>query len=341
MKIQQVVVIGQNAVELQAAELDEHALGAGELLIRTEATFISAGTELANYTGREPRVFQPNQWCTYPWRSGYANVGEVLAVGAGVRRAAVGQRVFTYGNHASAVIVNEQRLVAPVPDGLSGALAAAARMAGVAMTSVIVSEIAGSPWVAVFGLGMVGNLAAQAFRARGCRVIGVDPVAARRELAQRCGIEWTLGGDPATVQTELVELTGGGANITVDAVGHSAVVQQAAQAAARFGQVVILGTPRTPLEADLTPLLSDIHLRFLTVRGALEWLLPMYPENGVHMSQLTKQEMIFDWMARGILHLEPLISHVLPPQEIKRAYEGLLHEPETYTGVALDWRGVA
>ena len=60
--------------------LDESALGPDDLLIETEATFISAGTELANYTGREPKVFVPNQWCTYPWRSGYANVGTVLAV---------------------------------------------------------------------------------------------------------------------------------------------------------------------------------------------------------------------------------------------------------------------
>lgn len=337
MEIRQVVVTGQNEVELQAADLDETALGPGDLLIRTEATFISAGTELANYTGREPRVFQPNQWCTYPWRSGYANVGEVMAAGPDVTRAAVGQRVFTYGNHASAVVFNERRLVAPVPAGMPGSLAAAARMAGVALTAMLVSEIVGSPWVAVFGLGMVGNLAAQAFRARGCRVIGVDPVAARRELAQRCGLEWTVGGDAQSVQAELLELTGGGAQITVDAVGHSAVVQQAAQAAARFGQVVILGTPRTPVEGDLTPLLSDIHLRFLTVRGALEWLLPMYPDNGVQMSQLTKQELIFDWIARKEIQLEPLISHVLPPHAIKQAYEGLLREPETYTGVALDW----
>lgn len=343
MKIQQVVVTGQNAVELQDGELDENALGPGDLLIETEATFISAGTELANYTGREPKVFQPGQWCTYPWRSGYANVGRVRAVGSGVERAQVGERVFTYGNHASMVIYNERRLVAPVSSGLPGDLAASARMAGVAMTSVIVSEIVGSPWVAVFGLGMVGNLAAQAFRARGCRVVGVDPVAERRALAERCGIEWTVGGNGArdadAVQAQILELTGGtGAEITVDAVGHSAVVQQAAQAAARFGQVVILGTPRTPVEGDLTPLLSDIHLRFLTVRGALEWLLPMYSDIGNPMSQYTKQAMIFDWMDRGLLQLEPLISHRMNPQEIKTAYEGLLNEPETFTGVALIWK---
>jgi hypothetical protein len=75
MKIREVVVTGQNQVELQDATLDDTSLGSNELLIETEYTYISTGTELANYTGREPKVFQKGAWCAYPWRSGYANVG--------------------------------------------------------------------------------------------------------------------------------------------------------------------------------------------------------------------------------------------------------------------------
>jgi len=88
-------------------------------------------------------------------------------------------------------------------------------------------------------------------------------------------------------------------------------------------------------------LLSDVHLRFITVRGALEWCLPMYPETGVADSLLSKQEMIFEWLRRGDLNLSSLISHVLKPEQIREAYEGLEHHPETYTGVALDWTEVA
>lgn len=339
MKIQQVVVTGQNQVELQDAELDESNLGPDELLIDTQYTFISAGTELANYTGKEPKVFQPGQWCTYPWKSGYSNVGIVRAAGSAVERVQPGQRVFSYGNHASAARYNQQRLVIPVPDSLDGAVAASARMAGVALTSILVSEIRENPWVAVFGLGMVGNLAAQFFRIRGCRVIGVDPVEHRRALAERVGIATTVGGNQEEAQAHLMEITGGrGADITVDAVGHSAVVMQALKATARFGQLVILGSPRVPVEGNLTELLSDVHLRFITVRGALEWLVPIYPDIGERTSQWSKQEMIFDWVRRGELQLAPLISHVLRPDQIKEAYEGLLRQPETYTGVALKWR---
>ena len=338
MRIREVVVTGQNQVALQTAEVDPRGLASNELLIDTEYTFISSGTELANYTGREPKVFQKGEWCEYPWRSGYANVGIVREVGADVTRAAPGDRVFTYGRHASTVQYSQDRLVAPVREAVDPAVVAASRMAGVAMTAIVVGEIGTNPWVVVFGLGLVGNLASQMFRIHGCRVIGVDPVAERRALAQRCGIARTVGGDADEAQAQIQEITNGDlGDITVDAVGHSGVVMQALRATASHGQIIILGTPRVSVPGDLTDLLSETHLRWITIRGALEWCVPMYPDIGNRTSQWSKQQTIFDWMARGQLQVEPLISHRLKPEQIKQAYDGLLNEPNVYTGVVLDW----
>ena len=338
MKIREVVVTGQNQVELQTADIDAPVLGSNELLIDTEYTFISSGTELANYTGREPKVFQKGEWCEYPWRSGYANVGIVREVGAGVTRVAPGDRVFTYGRHASTIQYSQDRLVTPVREAVDPGVIAASRMAGVAMTAIVVGEIGANPWVVVFGLGLVGNLASQMFQIHGCRVIGVDPVKERRELAQRCGISHTVGGAADKAQAQVEEITGGElGDITVDAVGHSGVVMQALRATASHGQLIILGTPRVEVQGNLTDLLSETHLRWITIRGALEWCVPMYPDIGNRTSQWSKQQTIFDWMARGQLHIEPLISHRLKPEQIKQAYDGLLNEPNVYTGVVLDW----
>ena len=259
-------------------------------------------------------------------------------VGADVTRAAPGDRVFTYGRHASTIRYSQDRLVAPVREAVDPAVVAASRMAGVAMTAIVVGEIGTNPWVVVFGLGLVGNLASQMFQIHGCRVIGVDPVAERRDLAQRCGIKYTVGGTAEEAQAQIEEMTGdeiGG--ITVDAVGHSSVVMQALRATANHGQLIILGTPRVSVPGDLTDLLSETHLRWITIRGALEWCVPMYPDIGNRTSQFGKQQTIFDWMARGQLHVEPLISHRLKPEQIKQAYDGLLNEPNVYTGVVLDW----
>lgn len=339
MEIKQVVVTGQNQVEIQKDTLDEKNLGPNELLIETEYTFISTGTELANYTGKEPKVFQPGAWCAYPWKSGYANVGIVKAVGNQVARAKIGDRVFTYGNHASFTRRHESSLVIKVPDDIDPGIATASRMAGVAATAFIVAEIKGNPWVVVFGLGLVGNLASQLLKIKGCRVIGVDPVEFRRKLAEKCGIEYTLGGNAEAVHKGIAEITNGGmANITIDAVGHSAVVMQALKETASFGQIVILGSPRVTVQGDLTELLGDVHIRWITIRGALEWCIPMYPEATEGISQFTKQQMIFDWLRSSELDVESLISHRLKPEQIKQAYDGLLNEPQTYTGVLLEWK---
>lgn len=338
MKIREVVVTGQNQVELQTSEFDNTIHSPNEVLIETEYTFISSGTELANYTGREPKVLQKGSWCAYPWRSGYANVGIVREIGSNVTRAVPGDRVFTYGRHASIIRYSQDRLITPVPDTIDPEVVAASRMAGVAMTGIIVSEIGTNPRVIVFGLGLVGNLVSQMFKIHGCRVIGVDPVDERRKLAVRCGITDTVGGDDDEVQIQINEITSGElGNITVDAVGHSSVVMQALRATATHGQLVILGSPRVSVSGDLTELLSDTHLRWITIRGALEWCVPMYPDTGDNISQFNKQQTIFDWITRGQLHVEPLISHILKPEEIKRAYDGLLYESNTYTGVVIDW----
>lgn len=340
METRQIVITRERQVELQCLELDESCPGRNELIIETECTFISAGTELANFTAQDPNVFKPGMWCSYPWKAGYANVGIVIGVGAGVTDFSMGQRVFSYGPHASAFCYDLGRMAVGVPEGVPSEVVAASRMAGVALSALLRVELEGDPWVAVFGLGIIGNLAAQSFAIRGYRVIGIDPIPARRTLAEACGVPHTVGGTAEEVQSKIAEITGGQmANISVDAVGHTAVIRQALAATAPYGQVVLLGTPRVAVAGDITAMWTDVHMRMLTVHGALEWHLPMYPDTGSRESQQGKQMMIFDWIRRGALKIEPLISHCMRPQQIGEAYEGLLNHKDEFTGVLLDWRG--
>ncbi|MDP7399983.1 MAG: zinc-binding alcohol dehydrogenase [Lentisphaeria bacterium] len=341
MKATHVVVTGANEVELQDLEIDSESLEPHQVLIETECSFISAGTELANYTAVEPLVRVPGSWCCYPYRPGYGNVGIVRATGSAVTAYGPGRRVFSHGGHAAFVIVDlETELLIEVPEALAPDLAAASRMAGVSLTALVVAELVGNPWVVVYGLGPVGNLAAQAFGIRGCRVIGVDPVGSRRDLARTCGIEQVIGGESVDVPAEIESLTGGRlAAVTVDSVGHSAVAIEALAATADYGQLILLGSPRASVETDITRFLSDVHLRGVVVRGALEWRLPMYDVPRTRgFSQFSKQQMIFDWVADGRLDVASLVSHRMKPEQIKDAYEGLLKKPGTYTGVVLDWK---
>ncbi|MCY4107605.1 MAG: zinc-binding alcohol dehydrogenase [Chloroflexi bacterium] len=339
MRIRQAIVRRENHVELETAELPDRP-GPGEVLIETETTFISAGTELANYTGIDPTVRTPGAWNEYPKVPGYANVGRILASADDHEGFSEGTRVFTMGPHASHHVqptTGRRGLVVEVPDGIDYSEAAAARMACVAITALQTSSVQVHDRVAVFGLGVVGNLAAQFFQLAGARVIGIDPMAARRDLAVHVGIENVIpGGDD--VASQIRELAGTDLPlITVDAVGHSAVVEQAASVTAQFGEVILLGTPRASYESDLTTAMRDIHNKWIDFKSALEWKIPMHPATGMRNSTVGNLVSIFEMVESGKINVRDLISHRLPAEQIKHAYESLLNDKESYWGVCLDW----
>lgn len=338
MKIRYALVRGKNDIAFDTRELDHDSPRAGEALLQTEATFISAGTELSIFTGVDPQV--TGGWCKYPFRPGYANVSRVVSTGRDVKDVKPGDRVFTFTQHQSHQFFDGfgTKMIAKVPDALDSGLAAAARMAGVAITGLQVAELALHDWAVVLGLGAVGNLAAQFFQLSGARVIGVDPSPARRALAQRMGVERVIGGSEAEVADAVKSLTGGKlARITVDAVGHSAVIAQAVPLTKRYGQVISLGTPRAPVHMNITDLLDKLHYDNITLTGALEWRLPLLPQNGVRHSSRENVELIYDLMAAGKLIVAPLISHRMPAEQIGKAYDGLLNKKDEYFGVVLEW----
>lgn len=344
MQARQAVIRGRRDMVMETVELDHDEPSPKEALLQTQVSFISAGTELAIYTGLDPLVDRPDGWCRYPFRPGYANVSRVVAVGRDFDRASVGDRVFTMGKHAShqfSTGVGWQMMV-PVPDGIEDGVAVAARMAMVAITGLQVSDLQLNDWVAVFGLGLVGNLACQFFQLCGARVIGIDLVGPRRELGRRVGIEHVIGGSADEVAGAIKSLTGGaGARVTVDAVGDVRVVREAAQLTADYGEVIILGSPRAAVEADLNAALHPIHYRWVAFKGALEWRIPLEPHPAVRHSTRGNLETIYDLIAGGKLQVAPLISHRVPAEDIQKAYEGLLNEKDEYWGVALDWTGGA
>ena len=335
------IVREANLVEIEEIEIPG-LVGPNEVLVQTECTFISTGTELANFTGLDPGVHVPGSWNHFPARPGYANCGRVIELGTDVESLAIGDRVFTQHKHVSHHVVplNDPNTIAvPVPADVPSDLAAAVRMGMVAITAPQIADNHLNDWVVVFGLGLVGNLAAQLFQLDGARVIGVDPVPARRELAHRVGIQRVIGDDMSSIVEQLRDLTAGGAQTVVEAVGHAGVAATAIHAAAPYGELILLGSPRAPVTADLNEFLQPVHKSWVTIKGALEHRLPINPTTRGHpLSIAGNARTILDLVSSGRLQLAQLISHRLPASQIAAAYHGLLNQPDEYWGVALDWR---
>ena len=77
------IVREANLVEIEEIEIPG-PVGPNEVLVQTECTFISTGTELANFTGLDPGVHVPGSWNHFPARPGYANCGCVIELGSEV-----------------------------------------------------------------------------------------------------------------------------------------------------------------------------------------------------------------------------------------------------------------
>src|SRR5436309_11244550 len=117
----QVVITEPFRVEVREVVLPPPA--ANQILVATEATAVSAGTELAVYTGTHQWLQDPKlpDW-KFPFKPGYSAAGVIDALGDGVSGWRPGERVSYPGNHASAELLtfgHERGRLWRLPDGLS------------------------------------------------------------------------------------------------------------------------------------------------------------------------------------------------------------------------------
>ena len=298
----------------------------GKVLVKNTYSLISAGTELAMFT-RTHRGFDVPDfgYAKYPFRPGYAAVGEVLAVGDGVDDVAVGARIFHRTRHATHAHVPRDSLLLPptdVPEQHVPFLA----MLQIAMSSPRQAPVYFGENVLVVGMGLVGNLCAQLCGLAGAdKVAGADLAAPRLAQAEACGIDMSFDLSAKPLAAWLPALGPRGANLVVEAVGLAPSIDAAIKAAADHGRVVLLGSPRVQMEFDPY---FDIHRKGVRLIGA---------HAGTIDAATRARDVPFLWslLATGRIAVDPLITHVIPHTEGQRAYEGLRDRKDEFLGVLL------
>jgi 2-desacetyl-2-hydroxyethyl bacteriochlorophyllide A dehydrogenase len=320
-------------VELQENPPRELPLKPGEVTLRTEYSIISPATELACMDGLEA-------WAPLPFTPGYGSVGRVTGFASDVQGLKVGQRIFTYGPHSRDT--SAWPFAIKLSDAIDPIKATFGHMAAISITALRVSEAEPGDTVAIFGLGLVGNLAAQFFQLAGCEVIGIDLSPRRRETAQQCGIGQVLSPSE-NLREQVSALTGGEmCHTVVEATGIAAVAAQASDLAAKLGEVILLGSPRAEFQANLTPFLNRTHTwdrGCVSLKGAHEWRYPILEDKAGHGRHSIERNLryIMKLIEQDRLKLSPLITHVLSPADCGKAYAGLRHDKDAYNGVVFDW----
>jgi 2-desacetyl-2-hydroxyethyl bacteriochlorophyllide A dehydrogenase len=198
MKARQVVITEPCKVAVREVELPAPA--DNQILVQTEASAVSAGTELAVYTGTHQWLKDPTlpDW-KFPFRPGYSAAGTVVAVGQAVKTWQPGDRVSYPGNHAShelLTIGHERGRLWDLPPKLDAEKACVACVARYGMGAAIRSGLTLGRSAVVLGLGVIGQFALRSLLAAGAHpVIGIDSVPMRREAALAGGADFAL--DPA------------------------------------------------------------------------------------------------------------------------------------------------
>ena len=249
------------AVSIQApgaavlVEEDDRALGPAEVRVRTLYSGISAGTELTAYRGTSPyldRLWQNDRRlfvsgaATYGYPViglGYEEVGEVTECGPAVDRLRHGDRVWGSWGHRSHTVLTEEYAAARVlPDGADPRIGTVSHIGATALNLVLDADIHVGETVAVFGLGVPGQLAAQFARLNGAQVVAVDAIAARRELALKLGAAEVIDPLDGDVAARIRDLTNGrGADVCLEITGSYAALHEAARSAAYNSRVCVGG----------------------------------------------------------------------------------------------------
>src|SRR3954454_22105550 len=265
---------------------------------------------------------------------GYSSAGIVLHTG-GIADFRVGQHVACAGagraNHAEVVSV-PGNLVAPVPDGVSLRDAAFTTVGAIAMQGVRRAEPALGERVVVVGLGLIGLLTVQLLRAAGVRVLGVEPDARRRELAERFGAERVVA--PGEAAAAAKAWTGGvGADTALIPASSRSdeIVNSAIGLLRRKGRTVVVGDVGLGLErGPIYQRESDFLISPSYGPGRYD---PTYEEGGVdypiayvRWTENRNMEEFLRLLGTGDVNVAPLVELELPAEQANEAYAAIKSE---------------
>jgi len=280
-------VIFKGNREAEIREFPDPHAGPGEAVVKIRASGL-CGTDLHRYRAAEPTLMI----------TGHEPCGEIAELGPGAPDGlAIGDRVMvhhyrgcgvceicsmgyeqlcpkgriTYGGgtghgaNADYILVPSRTLVHLLDDLTFEEGAAISCGTGTAWNGLKKMEVSGRDTVAVFGQGPVGLSGTLSAKWMGARVIAIDIVPERLELAHGLGADHVVNSSEADAVEAIKDLTGGaGATAVLETSGNPSARQQALQCIRPFGRCCYVGIGG-PAQVDFN---QDIIFKVASVFGS-------------------------------------------------------------------------
>jgi threonine dehydrogenase-like Zn-dependent dehydrogenase len=314
------------------------ALGPHEVLYRAVCSMVSAGTELGVFAGTHIGFRTPG--ATYPripFRPGYVSAGVVEAVGSDVLDVRPGDRVSVGARHEDwAVVDTLRRPLLRLPDEVTFEQACVARLAQISMQGVRLARIQLGERVAVFGQGLIGQLARQIAAIDGAATtIAVDLADSRLEIARNHGATHTFNPGRENLTDAVAAATvGHGVDVAIEATGQPKVINDALRVAADLGRVILLGSPRSHTEIDVY---YDIHRKGVALIGAHGRTSDVEANPYHRWTTEEHHRLTVELIRQGRLRTDGLVTDRVSAGEALSVFPMLLEQPDKHLGAVIEW----
>ncbi len=331
--------------------------GRGQILIRTNCSLVSLGTErmLVGFSkanllqkarqqpdkvrqvldkirtdGLMPTLEAVFKKLDEPLPLGYCNVGRVDEITDSLKCEILcfkrGVRVVSNGSHAEYVCV-PKNLCATIPDNVTDEEAAFTVVGAIGLQGVRLCQPTFGETIVVIGLGLIGLITVQILKANGCRVVGIDIDSEKLKLSKTWGVV-TINPKESDGVATVMQLTGGvgadGVIITASAKGDD-IVSQAARMSRKRGRIILVGVVGLNIsraefyEKELTFQVSCSYGPGRYDEG-YEQKGQDYPLGFVRWTEKRNFEAVLQAISAGLLDVKSLITQRVKLEDFEQVY---------------------
>lgn len=342
-------------------DLPEPHVGPDQVLVQNHFSLISSGTELstlaktptelARQTLSDPwmrHVVKQTVFTTgitqttrriwhemlMPREIGYSGAGRILAVGERIEGFHVGDKVAYAATGHAEVVAPTINHVVPVPESVDLRHAAFVTVGGIAIQALRRADIQFGEVIAIYGLGLVGQLCAMIAKAVGCVVIGIDVNEQRTRLAKSQGADLVINPAHADLTRMIMDFTdkhGVDATIICASSSSETIINSSMEITRKQGRVVIVGYVNLRIHPK-NFLYREIDLRYSRAYGpgsyhrAYEQGRIDYPFDYVRWTEKRNLEEFVRLLGAGSFNLESLIGGIFPIERAQEAFDAIAND---------------